>query len=137
MLLNRTSERDGDGKHGYAEWMDKSRGGLFSDMEGQEGLRRALEDEIGEERGPQFMEYQLFQSRVRFSQEVHGGIRQEEHSAAQRQNGEQPIGFGQWVTGTVSQEIHPLERVKSTLGLFTGSKLEVGQGISGSKSRTG
>lgn len=44
-----------------------------------------------EERGPQFMEYQPFQSRVRFSQEVHGGIRQEEHSAAQRQNGEQPV----------------------------------------------
>lgn len=48
MFVDRTSERDSDGEHGSAGWMDESRGGLFNlqDMQSQEGLRKALEDEI-------------------------------------------------------------------------------------------
>lgn len=53
MLVNRTSERDGDGEHESAGWVDESRGGVFDlqDMQSREGLRKALEDEIGKEGG--------------------------------------------------------------------------------------
>lgn len=58
MLFNRTCEKDGDSEHGSAGWMDESRGVLFNllYMQSQEGLRKALEDETGKERDPQFVE---------------------------------------------------------------------------------
>lgn len=87
------SEREGEGKHGSAGCFQRRI--IPSAGHGQGELRQALEDEIGKEGGPQFVEYQPFQSRVRFSWEVHGRIRQEEHSAAQRQNEEQPV----WAMG--------------------------------------
>lgn len=68
MLVNRTSERDGDGEHESAGWVDESRGGVFDlqDMQSREGLRKALEDGLGRRVASACGDF--FQRRVRFSQ---------------------------------------------------------------------
>lgn len=54
--------------------MNECRGGLFNlqDMQCQEGLRMALEDEIGMKGGLNLVEEQPFKSRMRFSWETRG-----------------------------------------------------------------
>ena len=73
-LLTWLPRWEGDGEHGSAGWMNECRGRLFDlqDMQSQEGLRIALEDEIGMKGGLNLVEEQPFKSRMRFSRETRG-----------------------------------------------------------------